>query len=132
MASCGVVPEQCSANRVFRGGPMRCCPVLGLSSLNFPRLRQQFASDELEGHGWHSGGRSQLEVLLLEVAETTSVALLWEARQVQQPRGSRGSLRSFTGALELRKPTKHGVGKLGLGARPSTVEGVRSFGRAGP
>ena len=63
MASCGVVPEQCSANRVFRGGPMRCCPVLGLSSLNFPRLRQQFASDELEGHGWHSGGRSQLEVL---------------------------------------------------------------------
>ena len=111
---------------------MRCCPVLGHSSLNFPRLRQQFASDELEGHGWHSGGRSQLEVLLLEVAETTSVALLWEARQVQQPRGSRGSLRCFTGALELRKPTKHGVGKLGLGARPSTVEGVRSFGRAGP
>ena len=54
-------------------------------------------SDELEGHGWHSGGRSQLEVLrLLLVVVEDVVALLGEARQVQQPRGPRGSLRCFT------------------------------------
>ena len=68
-------------------------------------------SDELEGHGWHSGGRSQLEVLrLLLVVVEHIVALLSEARQVQQPRGPRGSLRCFTGALVLSMPS------MGLGS----------------
>ena len=51
--------------------------------------------------------------LLLVVVEHV-VTLLGEERQVQQPRGPRGSLRCFTGA---RVP---GVGKLGLGGRLSS------------